>query len=101
MKLLPIEDNPAMQTTLQRSLERRGTQVLTCGDGARALPLWKASLPDAVLLDLSLPERVGLLVLGAARADGRVSPGESQVQPEAIEVVAYLPKQRDLPHYAQ
>ncbi|MDP2419155.1 MAG: response regulator [Hydrogenophaga sp.] len=101
MKLPPIEDNPAMQTTLQRSLERRGVQVLTCGDGARALSLWQASLPDAVLLDLSLPGRVGLLVLGDARAVGLVSLGESQVQPEAIEVVAYLPKQRDLPHHAQ
>ena len=37
MKLLLIEDNPAMATTLQRSFERRGMQVVTCADGARAL----------------------------------------------------------------
>ena len=37
MKLLLIEDDPTMQTTLQRTFERRGMQVLTCGDGARAL----------------------------------------------------------------
>ncbi|MDZ4355009.1 MAG: response regulator, partial [Variovorax sp.] len=53
MKLLLIEDNATMQTTLRRSFERRGVQVLSCDDGARALALWQASLPDAVLLDLS------------------------------------------------
>ena len=43
MKLLLIEDNPAMQTTLQRTLQRRGMQVVACGDGARALDRWRAS----------------------------------------------------------
>jgi len=74
MKLLLIEDNPTMQTTLQRTFERRGMQVLTCGDGERALALWQASLPDAVLLDLSLPGRDGLQVLGDARAAGLTTP---------------------------
>ena len=55
MKLLLIEDNLAMQATLQRSFERRGIQVVTCADGARALDRWRASAPDVVLLDLSLP----------------------------------------------
>ena len=74
MKLLLIEDNLAMQTSLQRSLERRGIQVLTCGDGQRALALWQSSLPDAVLLDLSLPGRDGLEVLSDARAAGLRTP---------------------------
>ena len=50
MKLLLVEDNAAMQTTLQRSFERRGMQVLTCGDGrvrstagAPACPTWCCS----------------------------------------------------------
>jgi two-component system response regulator TctD len=74
MKLLLIEDNPTMQATLKRTFERRGMQVLTCGDGARALALWQASLPDAVLLDLSLPGRDGLQVLSDARAAGLGTP---------------------------
>ncbi len=74
MKLLLIEDNPAMRTTLQRSFERRGLQVLTCEDGARALALWQASLPDAVLLDLSLPGLDGLEILSQARAAGLTTP---------------------------
>jgi len=74
MKLLLVEDNASMQATLQRTLVRRGMQVLTCGDGLRALALWQASLPDAVLLDLSLPGRDGLQVLGDARAAGLTTP---------------------------
>ena len=74
MKLLLVEDNPAMQTTLQRSFERCGMQVVVCGDGARALDRWQASLPDVVLLDLSLPGLDGLTVLAAARAQGLQTP---------------------------
>ena len=74
MKLLLVEDNLAMQTTLQRSFERRGMQVVTCGDGTRALDRWQASLPDVVLLDLSLPGLDGLEVLTRARAAGLRTP---------------------------
>jgi two-component system, OmpR family, response regulator TctD len=74
MKLLLVEDNLAMQTSLQRSFQRRGMQVTVCGDGARALDRWQASLPDVVLLDLSLPGMDGLQVLAAARAAGLATP---------------------------
>lgn len=74
VKLLLVEDNPAMQATLKRSFERRGMQVVACGDGARALDRWQASVPDVVLLDLSLPGMDGLQVLTQARADGLKTP---------------------------
>jgi len=74
MKLLLIEDNQAMQTTLQRCFERLGWQVVLCGDGTRALDRWRASVPEVVLLDLSLPGRDGLSVLAAARAEGLATP---------------------------
>ncbi len=74
MKLLLVEDNPAMQTTLQRSFERRGMQVVLCGDGSRALDRWRASVPDVVVLDLSLPGCDGLSVLAGARNEGLQTP---------------------------
>lgn len=74
MKLLLIEDNTSMQTTLQRTLTRRGMQVFVCGEGDRALTAWQTHQPDAVLLDLSLPGRDGLTVLGDARAAGLKTP---------------------------
>ena len=74
MKLLLVEDDPTMQATLQRSFQRRGMQVVVCGDGARAFDRWQASLPDVVVLDLSLPGLDGLEVLTQARAAGLATP---------------------------
>jgi two-component system response regulator TctD len=74
MKLLLIEDDPAMQATLQRSLARRQIDVRVCGDGAAALAQWQAVEPDVVALDLSLPGRDGLQVLADARAAGLRTP---------------------------
>jgi len=74
MKLLLVEDNPTLQTTLQRALVRRGFEVLACTDGTRALAQWRSTLPDLVLLDLSLPGQDGLMVLTQARAQGLTTP---------------------------
>ena len=74
VKILLVEDNPAMQTTLRRSFERRGIQVVSCTDGALALERWRASVPDVVLLDLSLPGVDGLEVLARGREAGLTTP---------------------------
>jgi two-component system response regulator TctD len=74
MKLLLIEDDPAMLLSLTRSFERRGLQVATCSDGTLALGRWQASMPDVVVLDLSLPGLDGLEVLAQARKAGLTSP---------------------------
>ena len=74
MKLLLIEDDPAMQITLQRALGRRHIDVRLCGDGAAALAQWRELQPDVVALDLSLPNLDGLQVLAQARAAGLRTP---------------------------
>ena len=74
VKILLVEDNLAMQTTLRRSFERRGIQVVSCSDGALALERWHASVPDVVLLDLSLPGVDGLDVLARGREAGLRTP---------------------------
>ena len=74
MKLLLVEDNPTMQTTLQRSLSRRGMEVVVCGDGRLALDKWPAFQPDVVVLDLTLPGLDGLQVLQRARGKGWATP---------------------------
>ena len=74
MRLLLIEDDPALQTSLQRTLERRGMRVQLCGDGLQAQALWRLQLPDVVLLDLSLPGIDGLEVLAQARQVGLATP---------------------------
>ena len=74
MNLLLVEDDPAMQATLQRALSRRGMAVQACGDGRQALELWRSRAPDVVMLDLTLPGMDGLQVLAQARQDGLATP---------------------------
>lgn len=74
MHILLVEDDPAMHTTLQRALERRGMQVQWVGDGLQALAQWNAQPPDAVVLDLSLPGMDGLEVLAQARQQSLRTP---------------------------
>lgn len=74
MKLLLVEDDPALHKTLTRALSRLGWEVAVCTDGQQALPLWQSQAPDVVLLDLSLPGQDGLQVLAQARASGLDTP---------------------------
>ena len=74
MRLFFVEDNAALQTTVARSFERRGIQVQVFAEGRAALERWRASPPDVVLLDLSLPDIDGLELLSAARAEQLVTP---------------------------
>jgi two-component system, OmpR family, response regulator TctD len=74
MKLLLVEDDPSMQTALQRTLTKRGMEVELCSDGRVALERWKKAPPDVVMLDLTLPGMDGLLVLEEARRSGLGTP---------------------------
>ena len=74
MNLLVVEDDPALQATLVRTLARRGFVVTAVGDGASALQRWATHPPDAVVLDLTLPGLDGLQVLTQARAQGLGTP---------------------------
>lgn len=74
MKVLLVEDDASMRSTLERTLSRRGLQVACCADGARALAQWRDSAPDVVVLDLSLPGLDGLQVLEQARRAGLATP---------------------------
>ena len=74
MKLLIVEDDPALRGTLERALVRRGVEVATAADGPAALDRWAAAPPDVVVLDLGLPGMDGLEVLATARRRGWTTP---------------------------
>ena len=74
MKLLLVEDDPALHTTLLRTLTRVGWEIEVCADGRAAVGHWRAGQPDVVLLDLSLPGRDGLQILEQARQEGLLTP---------------------------
>ena len=75
MKLLLVEDDPSMQTTLQRTLGApRHRRAASAATAPLALAQWRALEPDVVALDLSLPDLDGLQVLAQARAAGLRTP---------------------------
>lgn len=53
--VLVVEDNRAMQRTLQRLLEADSLRVQIASDGIAGLECFRKQLPSAVLLDLKLP----------------------------------------------
>ena len=82
MKLLLVEDNPEMQTTLQRALRASGMQVVPCTDGDRALDRWRASLHLYRMLAATIPD--GPIIDPKAKLRGfRPKPGEAYGRIEA------------------
>ena len=59
-KIMVVEDEENIATTLKYNLVREGYEVITSGDGRRALELFKQEKPDLVILDLMLPGMNGL-----------------------------------------
>lgn len=74
MQILLIEDDVALQTALQRSLQRLGWQVTAWKTSQDPLQLWQSVQPDIVLLDLNLPILDGLEILTLAREKKLLAP---------------------------
>ncbi len=67
-RILVVEDDPSVAEVVSRYLEREGFVVDRASDGYQALGFAAASVPDLVVLDLSLPGVDGLEVLRRLRA---------------------------------
>lgn len=66
--ILVADDNEDGAELLQLMLERHGARVQTAGTGRQALALLETFSPQALLLDISLPDMDGFELLGAIRA---------------------------------
>jgi two-component system KDP operon response regulator KdpE len=66
--ILIVDDDPQIQTMLRIGLESAGYETRPALTGAEALRLAASIAPDAVLLDLGLPDRDGKEVLSDLRA---------------------------------
>ncbi|MGI8422872.1 MAG: winged helix-turn-helix domain-containing protein [Chloroflexota bacterium] len=66
-KVLVVDDEPALVSTISYSLRKEGHEVLTAGDGERALAIARREQPDLIVLDLMLPKLDGLDVCRALR----------------------------------
>jgi two-component system response regulator MprA len=74
MRILVVDDDPAVCASIGRALRLDGYDVETVGLGGRALEALAASPPDAVVLDLQLPDIDGLQVCRRLRAAGDDTP---------------------------
>ena len=67
-KILIIDDDPVMAHVCQRLLTNHGFAVELAGDGAKGLERLTAFQPDAVLLDVMMPNKNGIDVLKGIRS---------------------------------
>lgn len=62
-KLLVIDDEPSVRHVFSRVFEKSGVELLTAASGGEGLELLSRHEPDAVILDVMLPDRSGIDVL--------------------------------------
>lgn len=73
LRILLVEDNEENREMLGRRLLRRGHQLSFAADGAEAIDIATAELPDIVLMDLSLPVIDGWEATRRLKADPRTA----------------------------
>ncbi|MGB7712957.1 MAG: response regulator transcription factor [Microcoleus sp.] len=59
VKILVVDDDPAIRNLLQRFLSQQGYQVESGQDGQTGLELFDQLNPDLVVLDVNLPDTTG------------------------------------------
>jgi two-component system response regulator MprA len=74
MRLLVVEDDTGLRDVLRRALSLAGYEVRLSGDGAEALAEVARTVPDAVVLDVGLPDIDGLDVCRMLRREGNRVP---------------------------
>ncbi len=74
MKLLVVDDDRALRDVLRRALTLGGYEVSLAESGGRALSQVTSENPDAVVLDIGLPDIDGLDVCRLLRSEGNRVP---------------------------
>jgi len=72
--VLLVDDEKAIRDSLRMVVEYEGYRVLEAANGDEALAAARRSSPDAILLDIKMPEMDGLEVLGSLRERGYEMP---------------------------
>jgi DNA-binding NarL/FixJ family response regulator len=109
IRVMVVDDHPMWRDAVARDLTEAGYHVVaTAADGAQALRVAAAALPDVVVLDLQLPDMSGVEVthgLRAAHPTARVlvlsASGEQQDVLDAVKAgaVGYLLKSAGRPEF--
>jgi len=68
--ILIVEDEKDFQDMLKQVLEQAGYRVWAAGNGETGLALYREVLPDAVILDVNLPDMKGYDICRHIRTSG-------------------------------
>jgi two-component system response regulator MprA len=74
MRVLVIDDDDAVRSAVRRALLLGGYEVLTAATGQEGLLKARTDVPDAIVLDLGLPDIDGMEVCRQLRDDGNRVP---------------------------
>ena len=68
-RLLVVEDDEPTRTAVAANLAAHGYDVAQAPDAATAFRQWEAARPDAIVLDLGLPDADGMTVIRRVRRE--------------------------------
>jgi two-component system response regulator MtrA len=88
--VLVVDDDPALAEMLGIVLRREGIEPVFVASGADAVPTFRATRPDLVLLDLMLPGRDGLDVCRDLRSHSNVPIVMLTARSDTVDVVRGL-----------
>jgi two-component system response regulator MprA len=74
VRILVVDDEPSVRDALDRALRMDGYRVQVAADGTEALDALAHTPPDAIVLDVLMPEPDGLEVCRRLRAAGDRTP---------------------------
>jgi two-component system, OmpR family, response regulator MprA len=85
MRVLVIEDDDAVRSALRRALLLGGYEILTAPNGQEGMMQAQTAVPDAIILDLGLPDIDGMEVCRRLRDGGNRTPILMLTARDAIE----------------
>ncbi len=74
MRVLVIEDDDSVRDAIRRALVLTGYEVLPAATGEQGLMQAQSAVPDAIVLDLGLPDIDGLQICRTLRRSGNRTP---------------------------
>ena len=72
-RVLVVDDEPDFADLVKQYLEQAGFEVEVAYDGVQGLDKVKANPPDAIVLDVMMPEKDGYEVCGELKKDEKYS----------------------------
>lgn len=74
LRILAVDDEPMLTDLLATALRVEGREAKTAGSGTEAIAVAKSFDPDAIVLDIMMPDMDGLTVLKRLREAGNLVP---------------------------